>query len=903
MFINGKEIFNMSYKTGTLSFLSKYGATGLDQDYLGFYAYSDVPTIEIDCVAIYPYMVNETIALRRYVYGQGIQFPKNLDSAYSGQTVLIDYSFAGYTNNYDYPQLGKWESGIQDNITTHENYIESAQSTVPVLPEFKIGNSSYTSDNMISDMYTMNTASPDANGKYICLIPTGVTRDWSTATSYLLFDSINKISNDIQGIYGVFKSPATSSGTQEKILIKIQNIVTNDYIKISLTGTTLKYLAKIGTDSEFTLISNTTINTSTAFTVGLNFKTLLGLSTANFQNFFGNKNQLSFYIGGDYNGNTTASSTTFAGSIYSINFVNSKTLNASIFDTATGVISNPTSISVLSSYPTYGLELNIIVDTAYLDIKSNSYWQDYVPVSVLSKYVSNTSGTQVYDLDYVQLNMDYPQLEIFSGTNYDTTNSIVKTYITFQYLSDGANKNSSAYTTTVPMPQNKQITPAANLDWKTSKYEFVNGAILYMPTVLDSLKSIQDLALVLHIELYVDGVINNPVKIKTLQISPKSLNSNTTGNYDYKNGIGTRFGSVIYPTTISGGYKFFDSVNPFIINKEISQYLNLTNNSGIKLAGNITDMDRSLLIPINPNSISLFNISSMQMSILWNENLFPTLEQKLLEINDSLNGTTRFYISSSNTARTRGKITGRVLKAKIINAVGNGSSITYTTQTDHNLLQNDYVSIVGVLPSGYRLNNTPVLSVNAAAKTFTVSSSFTGTFTGSGEVEKAIASGVSYYWNGNTVYEPYLNIKEWGTLGLTFFNLLKFDGIPGNMKFLSNALINNISYYQLDSKKLSQQLVSRLWSEVYSSGSNTWTSWKTGANSGTGDNAGTWLNVYQKSGSIIPAISPSVTYKIITGTNKSIFDSSDYSGKLRSHAYQYKVYSNLQAQSQILRPQ
>jgi hypothetical protein len=744
--------------------------------------------------------------------------------------MLIDYSFSRSTNNYNYPELGKWQSGIQDNLLTYDNYIQPLQGDVKELPEFKIGNSTYTSDNILSDMYTMNTVSPDVtNGTYINLIPvgSGITRTWSTVTSNLLFDNLSAISNDLRGIYGIFKSPATGS-TSEKILLKIQNTVTNDYIKVSLSGTTLAYRANIG-GVNVILGTDSTVAISTAFTVGFNFNTLVSLSTANFQNFFGNKSQLIVYVGGDYSGSDPLVSTTFAGNIYTISFLNSKTLStvSSSFD-ANGIIGTTISNSLLTNYPTYGLILKTIVDNSYLDIRSKSSWQDQIPISVLSKYVTNTSGINVYSLDYVQLNIDYPELEIFTSGNYDSSKAIAKSYITFQYLSDGANKNSSDYTNIVSMLQNKTITPNA-LDWKTSKYEFVNNTICYMPTSFDSLKTLQDLAIVIHIDFYVEGTIYNPIKIKTLQISPKSLNSNVVGDLSPNNAIGTKFNVDLYPTIKSGGINYFTGTNPIIINKESSQYLNLTNSSGVKLAGDTTSTDRSLLMYVNKNSLANFNISSIQMSLLWNEKFFPTTAVKILQINNGKEyPIINFYIVSTNIANNRGKIYA---------TKGSGPETSFTD--------------------------------------------------------------LNYYWNGLLVNQPYLNIKEWGMLGISFNNLIKFDAI-GEIKLTSNMLVNNLSYYQLDPNKLSQQINNRTWNTVSSSA---WSYWNTGGGGVTAKYGDSWTNMLTAAGNIIPAISPSTTYKIFTGTNKNIFDADLNSGKLRPHAYQYKVYQNSLTTSQILKPQ
>lgn len=829
LLVNGKKVASIDYNPGDVTFLAKNDSGGYDQDWIAFYATANMPNIDLDCVAIYPYLTDESMALRRYIYGQGIEFDKSLDSAYNGETVFIDYSFSGNKNNYNYPELGKWESGIKNNISAFSNHIEPYQLTASALPDVKLGSTTYTSNNLVSDIYVMNYATPDVtNGNYINLIPTGgtITRTWSSVPSYLFIDSIAKITNDFRAIYGVFKSPGTGSSS-DKILIKIENQSNGDYVKVSLNGTSLKYRAKIGSGSEITIGTDATVNTATAFTAGFDIQTLKTLTSANFSNFFGNINQLVVYIGGDYVGLDSGSFTTFAGNIYTTAILNGKTMTSTLAALFSGgIVATPVSTTLLSTYPTYGVILNIISGVAYLDIETRAFWQDYVPLSVLSKYVLNVDGTSSYDIDFAQINIDYPELNIFSSGSYVTTNALVKSYLTFQYISDGANKDASEYATTVSAPQNKSITPSGT-DWKTKKYEFVNGTVVYMPDTLDSGKTIQDLALVLHIDMSIPGVINNPVKIKSLQIAPKSLDSNPSGDTAFKNGIGTKFGTTLYPTVQSSGIKTFDAhTNPYIINKETSQYLNLTNNSGVKLVGTIDTTDRSLLMKINQNTLSKFAISSMQMSVLWNEETFPTTAQKVLEIKDSAQ-TIRFYVINGNASNTRGKIYAKKFDG--------------TTETD-------FTDIV-------------------------------------------------YYWNGLYVKQPYLNIKEWGMLGIVFTKLSTFDGFAGELKLMSNMLVNNISYYQLNEYKRLLQSVDRTWNGISAAGA--WSVWNTG-----GANAGPWSNLpIPSTTTFIPSIYPNKTYQIFTGTNKSIFDSDSATGKIRTHQYQYSVYQNQKMVSQILKPQ
>ena len=111
--LNGDQVISLDFVTSSIDL-----ASGIEENWLGFYAHEDVTPIEIDCVAIYSYRVPDVVAKRRWVYGQGVGSSENIDSAYSGSSVAIDYTFADYTANYNYPSFAQWQQGSFDNLAT-----------------------------------------------------------------------------------------------------------------------------------------------------------------------------------------------------------------------------------------------------------------------------------------------------------------------------------------------------------------------------------------------------------------------------------------------------------------------------------------------------------------------------------------------------------------------------------------------------------------------------------------------------------------------------------------------------------------------------------------------------------------------------------------------------------------
>jgi hypothetical protein len=68
----------------------------------------------------------------------------------------------------------------------------------------------------------------------------------------------------------------------------------------------------------------------------------------------------------------------------------------------------------------------------------------------------------------------------------------------------------------------------------------------------------------------------------------------------------------------------------------------------------------------------------------------------------------------------------------ITNAVGNGTSVTYTTSTAHGYAAGDYVTITGVTPSSFNISGDGLEITAVTDTTFTVTSTITDTYTSGG---------------------------------------------------------------------------------------------------------------------------------------------------------------------------
>jgi hypothetical protein len=890
LLINGEQVISLDFITEDLSFPDKEVA-GKDNDWLAFYAYEDVSPLELDCVAIYPYQVPILVAKRRFVYGQGVEIPENINSAYSGTSVFIDYPFADYTNNYMYPDMGKWSQGVVDNLSIENNML-----SVPdyVLPNFI--SSSKTLDNFKQD----NSTIQNEDEVFISLSPNST---WNSANSYLIFDTINPIAEETAAIYGVFKY--TELDSIEKTLIRIEDQSTGNYLSVNLKDNLLKYVLQV--DSELsTVYQSDAVLLGDHFTAGINLNDFSNYYGGDVASLLGNRSTLRVYVGGD-----KELQNTFKGKIYKIVFDNAKNFTkvSELFNES-GVpkeyenIFNQYDMSVLydagddyfgedqsfwqyvldggnpSSFITtrisehngsYELVGSVQFDLFELDINVSSSWEDNIPLTYFAKYVTDSKGKELYDLDFLQFNINYPapikyiefgdyqgwtyaelmsrystpvqrtyaslDNHLYTGYNnysdlltksskrynLDTKRSLVRSYVSFQYTVEGANSSADSFKYSVRPEVGTVVRPGTYVvdkdedgnniydSFLNTRYEVVDNSIIYPPSGIN----FNDLSLVVHLQISVNNVSQNPLKVKSLQIASQAFNESA-------NEIGTRFGTPIYPYKKTGVYYDYKTENPFSIYKGSSPYLYLTRDSGIQVRGTFDPLvNRGLAIPINKSLSSDYKVMAMQIAVRYDQSFFPYAPTSIFEI-ESRNGVIKFFMVADS-------------------------------------------------PEGQRAR---VYAINA----------------NTGELE----DGITFYLNGNIVNDPVLTIKEWSFIGISFSNLLNFNNFVGSFRVNGPLLVNLVSNYKSTNLQEVQTVTTRPWFKVRYSGALEldWDFW---------DLAYKWQGVLVLSSTSYYGANPSDIYKAYAGTNKILVD--DYNEAetnpkvLSFKDYEYNIYSEIEWQS------
>ena len=755
LLINGEEVISLNYLSTDLDLPKKLNTSEKDQDWIGFYAYEDVSPIDIDCVAIYTYQVPIILAKKRFVYGQGVEFPEGINQAYSGSSVYIDYPFADYTNNYSYPNIGKWNQAIVDNLSVENNLLCTPDYK---LPEIVLGSSN------INQLYSDLGEIQNESDKFFSFD--------SVTSGYMYFDNLNFLNQKIRSFYGSFKF--LEEPTQPQILFRVESENSSDYFEISTENADIVYKLNYGNTEEILATFSwsgtdpfTGIALEEVFSAGIDIDKASKYFGGNFASFFGNINTLKFYIGGK-----SDLTQTFTGKIYKVGFCTARNHrkieylfnergipvnDENVFDlfsqtpdvaynsTDNYFGSNPAEWDDLvdsgevDSYPlegfqahtaSYTLSPSAYFDSYTLDIDVQGYWEDYIPLTYFSQFVTDKKNNSYYDLDLIQFNINYPAPSNFVQEKYNTSNSLVKSYVTFQYIENGANLSESNFVNLEKPSKNSIVVPGDN--WINTKYEVVNNMILYPPKNV----SVLDLAIVTHLDFNVKGIINNRVKIRNLEYASQAFNSTSP------NPIGTRFGNEMYPYRKSGFYYNYKERNPFTIYKGSSPYLYLTRYTGIELKGtHDPSVNRGLSIPINKEMSSNYKVMAMQIAIRYDQDEFPYEPTEIFEI-QSKNTHIKFYM-------------------------------------------------VAIHPSGERAK---IYAINIKT----------------GKLE----DGIGFYWNGKIVKEPVITIKEWGFLGISFPNLLDFSSRVGSINLNGPIMFNTISYYQSTNLQEVQKVDFRPWFKV-----------------------------------------------------------------------------------------
>ena len=809
----------------------------------------------------------------------------------------MDYTFANYAKNYIYPDIGKWKQGVSENIVVDNSSLSLPQYTLPdIMFNNKTVEEWYSANESLSSTFgTYMSLKPNNDwsntGGYILFNSLNLLQQ-DLKAFYGLFESdpsntlkqvLFLLENETTGesleisIHNTttaytFKYLTTESGsvvTKEELLysdtlhnsgdflftgISIESFMKNyggrvanflgskQQLKLyvggrkDFSGSFTGNIYRIGFCTARNLEKLSSIFATTGLPVGFNAydaQNVVDAGNTIFTNDYTDPlNSLNniyhwdrYFDGGDQyfgNNSTIFDDVIDGGSVYSM------------------MVSN-----ILDHVASYTLIPKIYLENFILDIAVNSYWQDYVPMSYFAKYINsgtqNSDGTvnTYQDLDFIQFNVDYPQINKFLSNSFDTTDSIIRTFISFQELRDDAAVSVKKFTKTVMAPKNGVVVPAE--DWQTRnsdgtvsyvKYEVVNDTIIYPPSNM----SFNNLSIVMHIEIISDGIAENPVKIRSLQLASQVLDGAD------KNAVGTKFGANVYPYKKSSEFYDYKTRNPYSIYKGSAPYFYLTSTSGMRLRGfHDGDLERGIEIPMNNSSASFFKVAAWQMALRFEDEEFPQRVTEVFEI---------------------------FAKSKIKESSGE-----------------DYIRHI-------KFYMVPDDALKQRGKIYAIDAD-----TGLQE------SGVIFHINGRQVANPVIDARTWTVLGISFDSPVDFSGYPGAFRITGPIIFNNVSYYQSSEADESSRSVYRKWADIKITENldKDWAYWKNldSDPDTAGTQAYTWRNVLIVSSQGFAGIDVKYIYKKYTGTDRIVVDTDS---QFRLNNYRYRIYKDITWQAVTVNP-
>ena len=630
--INGDVVIEININTSEIDFPLR------NFDWVGFYGHENITPFQIDCFALYPYVVPDQTAKRRFIFGQAVLNSELISNNFLGEAMVVDFPFANYSSTINYPDMNSWNAGYFNNLDANSRYLGFKEYS---LPDFKFVGATATFQTPVNirdwtdfqlqawrdwlkqswlgvvteeatDILTDNYYA-QVTGEYP-FIKIRPNNAYANINGYLDFDTINPIPDRVNSIYGVFQAPPTLTSTPQTIM-HFYNSLNSNIFKVTINNEGLKYIYN---DQVLQTIG---VAASANFAAGINIDTIASNYAGVVGNFFSNPQNISMTLMG------YGSTNTFLGKMFGVTFNNSFFTNkdmSSMFqaDGFATVTTPPESFEYVGAY---SLKPVIVQDGLILDVCSAGYWEDSIPLSYFGKLVSDKSGLSYYDLDMIQFNLDYPT-QIISNPSSSVSfygDANVRAYLTLQDKDSVGNVSYLTYTNTEDI-NNKVIDFDNTTDVINTKFEITDGTIIFPPK---ELVDFSDYYLTIHLEVISKGVNSKPIKIKRMSLSSIASDSNSF----FK--IGTRTGNSIYPISRYNNTYAYKEKNPFAIYKDSTPYLYLTGDSGVGILPYESNNVRALSIPINYKQSPEFIFGGFQVWAMYNKDLTINETKNIMRVN------------------------------------------------------------------------------------------------------------------------------------------------------------------------------------------------------------------------------------------------------------------------------
>ena len=670
LMINGSVVINQKIDIDDIEFPDE------ENDWVAFYSNSSIKIFQIDSFSIYPYAVSPNMAKRKFVYGQGVDNINDIVKKFDGSATSIDFAFSNYSKNIIYPDVVPWTSGFYSNLEPQDKYLGFPDYELPTLQSYGEdltgfiknrelrswqGTLQYTWQywkaflwqkismsremQLLYDNYQNQVDSTDR--VYFTLRPNS---SYYNVKSSILFSDANPINDNVKSILGVFSInraeldtiTSVSELNQSDFTIMEFKNANNDIFKIvgsNITQTSssatfkLKYYINsyqinIALEETISIDSSSSIYNNTYFTAGIDIDKISLYASSRLKNYFKNMNNIQLQVGG-------TETNQFAGRIYRIIFNNafftSNDMN-SYFDSngfakknSSCVIANNDEIfDYIGNYTVLFKKAN---KSIVMDIGSAGYWQNSIPLYQLGSYITKPDGSQQFDLDMVQFNINIPTG--FTNSDSHDISDIFDAYVTIQRYQDVGTIPYSRYTEVQSLNSERYVDfdNFSKVVLDVRKFKISNNTIIFPPkNVID----FKNTFLTIHIEVKTTGINTNNIQLQNMSLA--SLAFDNLNLYS----VNTANGNKLYP--FSRQYITYAPKikNPFIIYKESTPYLYLTSESGIQVLpyseSDDLSITRGVSVPINPNKISGYQIHGFHLWMMYNDSYTFSERKKVFSI-------------------------------------------------------------------------------------------------------------------------------------------------------------------------------------------------------------------------------------------------------------------------------
>jgi hypothetical protein len=874
--INGQEVISFSYNPELLDF-PKMILNEKDQDWIGFYAHEDVFPIDIDCVAIYPYVVPTAVTKRKFVFGQGVEIPENINTSYSGTSVFIDYAFANYSANYQYPKIGSWKQAFNDNTLIQGKGLSVSKNPLP-----QILLSSKTQEELFADCNTVQSSDPV---NFFSFRPNS---SWNTVSGHILFENFDFLKSSVSAFYGCFRLPQSSA--QRQTLFRIEKENSNSYFAIELINNQISYSINYNGTSQ-TLYSPLVAEPGELVDIGINIPAFVERFGDQASDFFGSLSDLRLYAGGKKDNTET-----FTGKIYKIGFctkynfqkirrlfneIGVPVWNEDLFDvyqnnqlinidggidttsmppaggptsTANGAISGggvfvDEEDALIEHVASYTLVPRKIFDTYKLSVSANAYWEDQIPLTYFAESVIDKRGDQYFDLDFIQFNIDYP---VTSRTIEIETDPVDWTY------AELANEYG------LPVQRT---------------YESLDNYLFTGYNDYEDLKN----KIAKDYRYDTDGAIVK--SYVTFQYT--ELGANSTRFYFTKTERPSRDGILVPGSDwMTTRYEVVD--NMIIYPPSGVDFNDLSIVTHLDMNIEDSDIGNVIIKNLSYGSQALNESDASPIGTRFGTPIYPYTKTGIYYDFKKQNPFSIYSGSSSYLYLT--KTSGIQVRGRQDPLVNRGLLVPINSSR-----ANDFKAIAMQMAVRFDGDYFPyaptqifeIESKDAYIKFYMVASDPSGRRAKIYAIDAKtglVQNGIGFYWNGKVVKDPVLTLQEWGFLGISFADSLVFSSFEGAIRLTGPLLFNSISYYQSTNLQEVQNVSDRPWFrvKVLSGSTLDWEFWNSPSFN--------WNKVLVLAETSFYGVNPSEVYKSYTGTNKIIV-SDDMPVVLKD--YGYSVYTDV----------